>query len=141
MMDYRPGDEAPGGAGSGTTTTRVSEINVRTDLRWEPAYLKTLPGALKAGVVLVDIICFICIALAAPYYKESALGEWVIFVSMTGFWVSLALLVMYLIHMIEKFHVIPWLMLEFGFYVLWAFFFFTAALASALEAKSSAALG
>jgi len=119
----------------------MTETHVRTDLRWEPAYLKTVPGALKAAVVTGDIISFICIALAAPYYKESALGEWIIFVSMTGFWVSLVLLLMYLIHLIEKFHVIPWLMIEFGFYALWTFFFMTAGCAAAVEAKYSAPLG
>ena len=43
--------------------------------------------------------------------------------------------VMYLVHAIEKFHVIPWLMIEFGFCALWSFFFFTAALAFAVKVK------
>ena len=42
---------------------------------------------------------------------------------------------MYLVHAIEKFHVIPWLMIEFGFCALWSFFFFTAALAFAVKVK------
>ena len=43
--------------------------------------------------------------------------------------------VMYLVHAIEKFHVIPWLMIEFGFCALWSFFFFTAALAFAVKVR------
>ena len=44
---------------------------------------------------------------ASPYYKELAIGEWFTFVSMTAFWVTLVLLLLYLFHAIEKFHVIP----------------------------------
>ena len=73
---------------------------------------------------------------ASPYYKEQAVGEWFVFVSMTAFWVSLVFLVMYLIHAMEKFHVIPWLMIEFGFCGLWTFFYFSAALAAAVEVST-----
>jgi len=34
---------------------------------------------------------------------------------------------------LEKFHVIPWLMIEFGFYALWTFFYFAAAVAAAVQ--------
>jgi len=34
--------------------------------------------------------------------------------------------------------VIPWLMLEFGFYALWSFFYFTAAIAAAVKGYVSA---
>ena len=74
---------------------------------------------------------------ASPYYKEKAVGEWFVFVSMTAFWVSLVFLIMYLVHAMEKFHVIPWLMIEFGFCALWTFFYFSAALAAAVEVRSS----
>ena len=73
----------------------------------------------------VNILGFICVMCASPYYKEQAVGEWFVFVSMTAFWVSLVFLVMYLIHAMEKFHVIPWLMIEFGFCGLWTFFYFS----------------
>jgi hypothetical protein len=35
--------------------------------------------------------------------------------------------------LLEKFHVIPWLMIEFGFYALWTFFYFAAAVAAAVQ--------
>ena len=47
---------------------------------------------------------------------------------MTGFWVSGILLIFYLLHVIEKFHVIPWVMIEMGYCGTWAFFYFTCAL-------------
>ena len=70
---------------------------------------------------------------ATPYYRELPVGEWFVFVAMTAFWVSLVTLFMYLFHAMEKFHVIPWLMIEFGFCALWTFFYFSAALAAAVE--------
>ena len=72
---------------------------------------------------------------ANPYYKEQPVGEWFVFVAMTGFWVSLVLMIMYLFHAMEKFHVIPWLMIEFFFSALWTFFYFSAALAAAVEVR------
>ena len=74
---------------------------------------------------------------ASPYYKEQPVGEWFVFVAMTGFWVSLVLMIMYLFHAMEKFHVIPWLMIEFFFCALWTFFYFSAALAAAVEVRVS----
>merc|ERR1712037_288070 len=94
--------------------TQMTETHVQTNLRWDPTYLRAMA--------------------APPHLKEQPLGEWFIFTAMTAFWVSLVLLVMYLVHAIEKFHVIPWLMIEFGFCALWSFFFFTAALAFAVKA-------
>ena len=86
---------------------------------------------------LVNILGFICVMCASPYFKEQAVGEWFVFVSMTAFWVSLVFLIMYLIHAMEKFHVIPWLMIEFGFCALWTFFYFSAALAAAVQVGCS----
>ena len=35
-----------------TTTTTVTETHVQTNLRWDPSYVKTIPGMLKAGAVV-----------------------------------------------------------------------------------------
>ena len=115
------------------TKTQVTETHVQTNLRWDPGYIRTVPGGLKTAGVLLSLVCFICAMCAPPHLKEQPLGEWFIFTAMTAFWVSTVLLIMYLVHAIEKFHVIPWLMIEFGFCALWSFFFFTAALAFAAE--------
>lgn len=96
--------------------------------------MKYLHNTLNAlSYQLTNLLGFVCVMVATPYYKEQPVGEWFVFVSMTGFWVSSVLLVMYLVHAMEKFHVIPWLMIEFGFCALWTFFFFAAALAAAVE--------
>jgi len=122
------------------TNTSITETHVQTDIRWDPGYVKTIPGILKGVAVILNLLCFICVMCASPYYKEKAIGEWFTFVAMTAFWVTLVLLLMYLFHAIEKFHVIPWLMIEFGFTALWTFFYFTAALAAAVEGSHSSAL-
>ena len=85
---------------------------------------------------VTNLLGFICVMLSTPYYKEQPVGEWFVFVSMTALWVTLVLLLMYLFHAMEKFHVIPWLMIEFGFSALWTFFYFSAALAAAVEVDS-----
>merc|ERR1711972_35490 len=105
-----------------------------TNLRWDPTYIRAIPGLLKLAGITLSLVCFVCAMAAPPHLKEQPIGEWFIFTAMTAFWVSLILLVMYLVHAIEKFHVIPWLMIEFGFCALWSFFFFTAALAFAVKA-------
>ena len=50
-----------GGSGGGqpaaTTTTTVTETHVQTNLRWDPSYIKTVPGILK-GVAVVRLIKF-----------------------------------------------------------------------------------
>jgi len=122
------------------TRTTVTETHVQTDLRWDPNYVKTIPGILKLSAIILNLIGFICVMSAASYYRESATGEWFTFVCMTGFWVTSALLLMYLFHVIEKFHVIPWLMIEFGFCALWAFFYMTAAAAAAAKGSISSGL-
>lgn len=123
------------------TQTVVTETHVQTNLRWDPGYIRTVPGIIKAVCILVDLVCFICVMSATVYYREHSVGEWFVFVCMTSFWVSLILLLMYLLHAIEKFHVIPWLMIEFGFYALWTFFYFAAAVAAAVQGPYSSALG
>ena len=72
---------------------------------------------------------------SGSYYRETATAEWTDFVAMTGFWFSGVLLVFYLVHVIEKFHVIPWVTIELGFCGLWTFFYFTCALDLAVQAS------
>ena len=134
------------------TNTQITETHVQVNLRWDISYLKTIPGILKCVALvgtksylyqeealikeifqLSNLMGFTCVMFSSPYYREQAVGEWFVFVAMTAFWVSIVLLVMYLIHAMEKFHVIPWLMIEFGFCALWTFFFFSAALAAAVQ--------
>jgi len=121
-------------ATSTTTRTTVTETKVNLAIRWDPSYIKEIPGMLKIAAVILDLIVFICVMSSGSYFRNIATGTWADFVAMTGFWVSGILLILYLLHVIEKFHVIPWLMIEMGFCCLWAFFFFTCSLDMSVKA-------
>ena len=71
------------------------------------------------------------------YWRETTTAEWTDFVAMTGFWVTGILLIFYLLHVIEKFHVIPWMTIEMGFTILWAFFYLTCSIDLAINASKS----
>ncbi|KAF8768469.1 CKLF-like MARVEL transmembrane domain-containing protein 4 [Argiope bruennichi] len=121
---------------SATTTTKVSP-----NIRFDPSYAKTIPGILKIAQAVVSLIGFICIQMASgDYYSRSASG-WFIFVAMTAFWVVLVLLVLYLFHIIEKLHWIPWLLGELGFTALWTVFYFIAACVVVAKAGEDAGWG
>ena len=110
----------------------VKKVNL--GLRWDPSYIKTIPGMLKIGQVILDSIVFICVMCSGSYFRNISTGAWTDFVAMTGFWVSGILLIFYLLHVMEKFHVIPWLTIEMGFCCLWSFFFFTCSIHMAVQA-------
>ena len=125
--------------GQTTTTTTITETHVQTNIRFDPSYLKTMPGALKLVAIvsyhvaadfqnaksngllsgkmsidalfflqILNLVVFICGVSASNYWRSTTVMEWAYFVSMTAFWVTLILTVMYLFHFTEKFHVIPW---------------------------------
>merc|ERR1719499_2813366 len=58
------------------------------------------------------MIGFICVMSAGAYWRSQTVGNWFCFVTMTAFWTTGTLLVFYLLHVIEKFHVIPWMLVE-----------------------------
>ncbi|CAG0890980.1 unnamed protein product [Darwinula stevensoni] len=102
--------------------------------------MTTLPGILKGAAMLTNIIGFICVMVSELNYVSRA--NWFNFVAMGGFWITGILLVFYLFHIIEKFYMINWLKIEFGYCALWSFFYMTASIAVAaggLEAWAAAA--
>merc|ERR1712150_39040 len=106
-------------------TTTITETHVQTNIRFDPSYVKTLPGALKLTAVTLNLIVFICGVSATSYWRNTATMKWAFFVSMTAFWVTGILLIMYVLHVIEKLHVIPWLLIEMIFSGSWFLFYFT----------------
>ncbi|GIY14237.1 hypothetical protein CEXT_733181 [Caerostris extrusa] len=125
---------------SATTTTKVSP-----NIRFDPSYAKSIPGILKIAEAekeeilfyyefkesfilearIVSLIGFICVQMVSNQYYAGSASGWFIFVAMTAFWVTLVVVVLYLFHIIEKLHWIPWLLG--GFAALWAVFYFIAA--------------
>ena len=45
-MNFQPSSSAANSA-SATTTTTVTETHVQTNIRWDPGYIRTIPGILK----------------------------------------------------------------------------------------------
>ena len=54
---------------------------------------------------------------------------------MTAFWVTGILLIMYILHVIEKFHVIPWLLIEMIFCGAWSLFYLSTGIDCAVQAN------
>ena len=86
---------------------------------------------------IINLVVFICVMSSGVYWRETTTAEWTDFVAMTGFWVTGILLIFYLLHVIEKFHVIPWMTIEMGFTILWAFFYLTCSIDLAINASKN----
>ena len=87
-------------------------------------YIQTIPGILKAVVIALNLIGFICIEVSK--FSHHSRGEFFNFVAMSGFWFSGLMLIFYIFHVVEKFFRIPWLKIEFGFYALWTLLYLIA---------------
>jgi len=111
------------------------ETHVQTNIRWDPNYIKTIPGGLKLAGIIINLVVFICVMSSGVHWRETTTAEWTDFVAMTAFWVTGILLIFYLLHVIEKFHVIPWMTIEMGFTILWAFFYLTCSIDLAINAS------
>lgn len=118
----------PGFPGTYSTTTTTA-TTVVTNIRFDPSYIRTIPGMLKIAAVLLDILGFICIMVSENNYHSRA--NWFNFCAMGGFWITGILLAFYLFHVIEKLHFIPWIMVEMGYCGAWCFFYLTASAACA----------
>ncbi|XP_060517165.1 CKLF-like MARVEL transmembrane domain-containing protein 4 [Cylas formicarius] len=114
------------GQHSTTTTVKSSTTAVDTTIRFDGSYIRTLPGMLKISQVSLNLLGFICIEAGGPWAYHSR-GVWFNFVAMTGFWLTLILLALYLFHIIERFYKIPWLKFELGYCGLWAGLYIIAA--------------
>ncbi|KAM3959127.1 MARVEL domain-containing protein 1 [Aphomia sociella] len=109
-----------------TTTTVTSSTTVQTNLRFDPAYVKTIPGILKVVQVASSLLGFICILCSRLSYASK--GTYFSWISMIAFWFTGILLGFYLFHMVEKFYKIPWLKMEFGFCSIWTLLYLIAAI-------------
>ncbi|KAL0848780.1 hypothetical protein ABMA28_013211 [Loxostege sticticalis] len=81
-----------------------------TETRFDPLYLKTPSGIIKAILVLFNLIAFICIQSSA--FWSNGQGVFFNIVASLGFIFSGALLLMYLFHVVEKYHNVKWLKIE-----------------------------
>lgn len=111
-----------------STTVTVTQTNtvVQPQIRYDKTYIQTVPGILKAIVIVLNLIGFICIEVSQ--WSHHSRGGFFNFVAMTGFWFSGLMLLFYMFHVVEKFFKIPWLKIEFGFYALWTLLYLLASI-------------
>lgn len=127
--------------GQHTTTTTVTATNtsVQTDIRFDPLYIRTLPGMLKCAQIALNFLGFLCISVSGlalssqPSFFDTIAGF--------GFWFTGIMLALYLFHIVEKFYKIPWLKIELVFCALWTLFYLIASTMVAGLTSYSAALG
>jgi hypothetical protein len=116
----------PSSAGGGGVTTQTTVQTSRVVVvrpYFDIAYLKTIPGMLKIAQLVLMLIAFILAAAAwtsggglyvwtfSGYTTGSA--GWTKFVTITGFIITLILLMLYLFHLIERLYQVQWLFVEF----------------------------
>ncbi|KAL5290095.1 CMTM4 family protein [Megaselia abdita] len=111
--------------GSHTTTTSVTQTTVSPQIRYDPTYIKTIPGILKCACLVLNLVGFICIQCSGALSYHTR-GSFFSTISMTGFWFTGIMLILYLIHICEKFYKIPWLKIEMYFDVSWTILYLIA---------------
>lgn len=124
---------------SHTTTTTTTTRVVVAPCKFDPLYIRTIPGILKIIQLVADLLGFICIMTVNHWYPSAV--NWYSFVAMTGFWVTGTLLVFYLFHLIERLHMLPWMLIEFIYCVVWCVFFLIAGSVAASKAAYSEGFG
>ncbi|XP_018896264.2 uncharacterized protein [Bemisia tabaci] len=85
------------------TATVLTNIRVQRKLRFDWCYLTSKSGILK----ILEILVLILGLVAAHFYKE--LMKPFGYTAMVALVLTLLLLILYLIHFIEKFYTVPWL--------------------------------
>uniref|UniRef100_A0A0A9W091 CKLF-like MARVEL transmembrane domain-containing protein 4 n=1 Tax=Lygus hesperus TaxID=30085 RepID=A0A0A9W091_LYGHE len=116
MMQHTPSPPGP----TTTTTVTTSNTNVQTNIRYDPSYVKTVPGMLKCVQIILSLLVFICVSFSV--YSAFGRLSFMSFICGLGFWLTGILLAFYLFHVIEKFYSIPWLKIEFGYCIIWTLF-------------------
>lgn len=127
--------------GQHTTTTTVTSSTTTHQgaIKFDPSYVRTLPGILKAAQVGLNLLGFICITCSV--FSNHGRGAWFNTVAMGGFWFTGILLALYLFHVVDKFYRIPWNKIEFVFCALWTLFYLIAASLAANLAPYAEAFG
>ncbi|XP_058802033.1 CKLF-like MARVEL transmembrane domain-containing protein 4 [Phymastichus coffea] len=122
-----------------TATTAGGQTSGPVLIHFDPYYVRTLPGMLKVGQMLLNILGFICIQIS--HINSHSRCGWYSSVSMAAFWATSILLACYQFHVVEKFQKIPWLKIEFIYCaIITACYLLAASLVAAL-ASTSESLG
>ncbi|XP_068621387.1 CKLF-like MARVEL transmembrane domain-containing protein 4 [Battus philenor] len=95
-----------------------------TETRFDVTYIKTLPGMIKIAVIVLNLLGFICIQSSSFWYNGR--GVYFNIVAHIGLWFSGILLLLYLFHVVEKYHKLKWLIIEMIAYAVISFLYLIA---------------
>lgn len=110
-----------------TTTTTTTSSTPALGIFIDKTYPITLFGKMNVLVLVINVICFICVA-AQPWAAYIPPQGWFYFVCVTGFWSGLIEFFLGLFRIQDKMvRIVPWKLGLLIFYGLWAFFYLTAA--------------
>lgn len=122
--------------------TVISSMNLipktKPRIFFDRGYLKTVQAFLKIAQVILCLTTLVCVRTIYDAIYHSS-GGWYYFVSMTGLWTSLFFLISYTFHIVERFDFLPWLVVEWGFALLWSICFLIAACVSTTRARQDPA--
>lgn len=118
-----PQYNSPPPAYTSTTTTTTTKVVYAP--KFDPLYAKTVPGILKIVRMILDLLGFICV-MSSGWLVYLSRTSWFSFVSMTGFWVTGVLLMLYFFHIIERSYFLPWMLMESIFCAIWIIFYLIA---------------
>jgi len=108
------------------TTTTTTTTAVGPTLYFNQSYLRSVHGILKAAHLGLSLLLFICAmsSMFSRHPRTNYLG----FVSMTGFWCSAILLLLYVLNIVTHLTRVPWVKMELGYTSLMTLFALIAAI-------------
>uniref|UniRef100_T1IV20 MARVEL domain-containing protein n=1 Tax=Strigamia maritima TaxID=126957 RepID=T1IV20_STRMM len=106
--------------------TTMTETNAQnTTCRFDPTYLRSLPGILKLIQITFNVVGFICVV--ASRGRHLSRGNWFSFVSGVGFTISQVLLLIHVFDVPRQLATVPWLIIEIIACSLWTLLYTIAA--------------
>ncbi|XP_059058996.1 CKLF-like MARVEL transmembrane domain-containing protein 4 isoform X1 [Achroia grisella] len=113
-MAYPSQPPAPPTMGSANTV-------FNTQVRFDPSYLKTSSGIIKVVLVVFSFIAFVCVQASA--FWSNGRGVFFNFVAALAFLYSGGMLLLYMFHVVEKYHNVKWLKIEMIVSVIFVFLY------------------
>ncbi|XP_022112288.2 plasmolipin-like [Pieris rapae] len=93
-----------------TQSMGSSNVVFNTQTRFDTTYVKNKQGVIKIVEIILDLLGFICIQSSA--FWSNWRGVYFNVTAHLGLWFSVILLLLYMFHLIEKYHNMKWLQIE-----------------------------
>ncbi|CAK1550839.1 unnamed protein product [Leptosia nina] len=93
-----------------TQSMGSSNVVFNTQTRLDTSYVKTKEGIIKLVEIILDLLGFICVQSSS--FWSNWRGVYFNVTAHLGLWFSVILLLLYIFHLIEKYHNVKWLQIE-----------------------------